>query len=593
MPAAVAELVEAFRRSAGPEAVVTLEPPAPAAAPAGPAFDWRSLPPVQRRILRAASVVGNPFEARLLAGLLRLDPLNVLEALQEASEAGLGLEDRGGGQFVLPAELLASARQGLLPSLEEVWHRRTAQLLGGPETVQGPDPAARPRRIVVQGRAPVDPAPMPAPPREPRAQREAERPPDPAVAPPDRAPSEGSGDVPAPALRARDWPEQPLRAAAHAEAAGDVDQAVERLVQAAAESRWRGVHHEAHDLARRAVERLDRLPATPARQRPRARALLELGLAQAYGPEEGIEFSLEQALSTLDRALDLARTTDDAELQAEVASAVASVCYDIGSPERLERALAELTSASRTLIRAGLSLAGARLLNDQAAVWVRIGDPVRAHHLLEQSRQVFAQRADRDPAARGEMAETEHLLARLVLHVQARPGREADALEAGIAHAEAAAEAYESLGLPLPLARVWETLGRLRLAAGQLQHAADDLGRAAEVQEQLGDPVGLARTAAGYAEVLMQAGDPERALMALRDSIQLNAEKGATLGLEFNRQTLDRLAMAAGPHRGAVKELGELLEGIQARMPRATRGGPGPAVRPGEAPAPPVHRSGA
>jgi hypothetical protein len=40
------------------------------------------------------------------------------------------------------------------------------------------------------------------------------------------------------------------------------------------------------------------------------------------------------------------------------------------------------------LLNAGASLLATRLLNEQAAVYVRLGDPVRASHLLTKSREL-------------------------------------------------------------------------------------------------------------------------------------------------------------------------------------------------------------
>jgi hypothetical protein len=65
-----------------------------------------------------------------------------------------------------------------------------------------------------------------------------------------------------------------------------------------------------------------------------------------------------------------------------------------------------------------------------------------------------------------EMAETDHLFARLLLHVQMRPGREAEAYAMGQEHAQAAAQAYQRLGQPQKLARAWESLGRIELQRG-------------------------------------------------------------------------------------------------------------------------------
>ena len=65
---------------------------------------------------------------------------------------------------------------------------------------------------------------------------------------------------------------------------------------------------------------------------------------------------------------------DPVALRAEVSTQIAGVCYELGDPASLDRALAELTEASRLLLGAGDATGAARLLNDQAAVYVRMGD---------------------------------------------------------------------------------------------------------------------------------------------------------------------------------------------------------------------------
>src|SRR5262249_39684413 len=147
---------------------------------------------------------------------------------------------------------------------------------------------------------------------------------------------------------------------------------------------------------------------------------------QAAGPDGS--FTLAGALEMLDAAKALLREGDPADLRAQISSLIASVCYDIGDASSLDRALAELTDASRALLAEGNAVGAARLLNDQAAVYVRMGDPLRAVHLLGESRKVFEQRAKSDPVTMIELAETDHLFARIPLNVGARPGREADAL---------------------------------------------------------------------------------------------------------------------------------------------------------------------
>src|SRR5262249_33883730 len=95
-----------------------------------------------------------------------------------------------------------------------------------------------------------------------------------------------------------------------------------------------------------------------------------------------------------------------------------------------------------------------------------------------------------------------HLFARIPLHVEARPGREGDALSMGLDHAIAAERAYRRMGDEREVARVWETMGRLELRKGRLDRAAQRLTSAAAVQQQMGDLIGLARSTAALSEVL-------------------------------------------------------------------------------------------
>jgi hypothetical protein len=75
-----------------------------------------------------------------------------------------------------------------------------------------------------------------------------------------------------------------------------------------------------------------------------------------------------------------------------------------------------LRSFIRRLLEADEAGLAVRLLNDQAAIYVRLGDPVRATHLLEKSRELFEERLRtnaEDAVALEDLAETHHLLARL------------------------------------------------------------------------------------------------------------------------------------------------------------------------------------
>jgi tetratricopeptide (TPR) repeat protein len=240
-----------------------------------------------------------------------------------------------------------------------------------------------------------------------------------------------------------------------------------------------------------------------------------------------------------------------------LAATTAGICYELGDPASLEGALAELTDVSRRLLGAGEPLLAACLLNDQAAVYVRLGDPVRATHLLEESRKLFEGRLRVQPnetVAVEELAETHHLLARLPLHAPIRPGREADAYAMSLEHLRAAEQTYQHLGQHLALARVWETMGRIELQRGQPAAAQERLSAAVTLQRQLGDVIGLARSTAALADMYSNMGRLGEALSLLADSIGLNFEKGSPVGLAVNRRALEGIVHAAVQAQGPEAE---------------------------------------
>jgi tetratricopeptide (TPR) repeat protein len=149
--------------------------------------------------------------------------------------------------------------------------------------------------------------------------------------------------------------------------------------------------------------------------------------------------------------------------------------------------------------------------------------------------------------------------------VAGRPGREADALAAGIDHALAAARAFEALGLPPARAAAEETLGRLELARGRLERAVEHLRSALSAQQALSDLLGLARTAGALSEALARAGKPRDALVLLAESVELNRVKGSALGVAHNRRAFTKLAPIAEAARltSMVRELGEKLRAAE------------------------------
>lgn len=720
----IARLLDALRTQVGPDAIIEEEPGAVDALEAADAERAAldrlppDLPADVRRILRAGALAGPAFEARLVAELLAVDEAAVLEALQEAVDRGVPIEDDGEGGFRLPGRLVDAIRQGLLPSLARAWHRRLAALLApapsdsisvvpraepgpGDSVELAPDPPIRAPQISAQplgmgpeaiwaavvgaeaetrararsleaslsdgggvegrghDRPSKPPAGFPPPPTQlspvaggPAEYGAIETPFGSVDLPPgepldaDRRISSGPADLMEEALRSAEragdatlradvdpddsvdvvrglpgldptWPadddslDAPLeadlagglvaraesahpptgvglrdaalagtgydrtpgaqrrhassgdalrspgrvtqtlgdaaRAADHLAAAGDPTGATAKLIQAAVDAASLGAAERALNLTEEALAALDRLPDIAAHRALRARALAEAARIQwtAVGPDA--RFTLEAARETAAAAEDALDHSAPTALRGEIASLRAQILHDVGGDERLQEALDLLTDASRMLEAAGDPIEAARLFNDQAAIWVRMGDPVRAHGLLEASRRVFATRAEVDASARLELAHTDHLIARLPLHVAARPGRERDAAALGLRHAGDAERAYASLDRPWDRARVWESIGRLELMRGRVDQAIDSLEQAAALQQRLGDALGLASTVEALARSLHSAGRPEVALSLLYDSLALNAEKGSVQGVGFLKRTIEALTATLDP----------------------------------------------
>ena len=352
------------------------------------------------------------------------------------------------------------------------------------------------------------------------------------------------------------------RAARHLAAAGDSEAAVDRYIEAMSRAAAAAAYPNAVAHARAALQLLDRLPATEERRLQRVQVQLEVGrvLWHGAGPDES--FTLQGALRVLESARTSLHAGDPAEIVAEVAVTIAGILYDIGDLASLQRALDELSNASRALSEAGEPRAAARLFNDQAAVHMRLGDPVRAAHLLTESRNVFEEASKTDAVAMAEMAETDHLFARILTTVPARPGREDDALALGLDHALAAERAFRRLGAPREASRVLTTMGRIEARRGRLTRAAERITGAVKLQESIGDVIGLARSTAALSEVLAEGGQIREALHLLADSLVLNFEKGSSLGLAYNRRSFEALA-----HTDAAREqAAELLAEIETRM---------------------------
>jgi tetratricopeptide (TPR) repeat protein len=597
----VAELVALVRREDTEKAVLEIADDTSSGGTGGP-FAWATLPPDVLRVLRAGAVLGATFDADLIARLLD-EPLGtVLEKLQWAADAGVPLVDRGERRFALPTEAVGQLQHGILPSLLTFWHARLGTLLSGGqamETTAMPEPHRIGTSGAVSQRVPPDhPSTWPeelfevATPRPPAAAPAGRTPgrdaetiaPTWRAEPPRATPLEqamaGVDAAPVAAAREQPWEARhtqgrtdQTRAAAHLQAAGHTEAAAAQYLAAVRETAARGDARRAYALAGQALQLLDGLPMSSQRALLRAQLLLEMGRLQWHGALLGSSFTLHDALRSLETARSSLPTEAPADVMGNLATVTAGVCYDLGDLDALQRALADLTAVSRLLLNVGEPVAAARLLNDQAAIYMRLGDPVQASHLLSRSRELFEKRTRDNPndaVAVEELAETEHLFARLPLHAQLRPGREEDAYAMGLDHAQAAERAYQRLGQRGKVARVWETRGRLELGRRRLEAAHQSLAAAIELQQQLGDVMGLARSTAALADLYMAAGRPGDAVALLADSIALNVEKGSPIGLAFNRRTFGLLSRAAAQAHGAESErLQSAMEEVEGRLTQA------------------------
>jgi tetratricopeptide (TPR) repeat protein len=552
---AAGDLLEHLERALPAESFFRGSEPAAATGVGAAASDTLSgLSTEALRVLRAAATIGDRFELETVAELLEIDDLTVLDAIQEASDHGLRLEDRGQGVFRFEPRTASILREATLPALATAWHRRLAELFGGlPAPVDVPSDASSKVESRANGAAPKprsDTIDCPATLRDgcaPLAGSDAARAPEEGRDPTwwqrledgVTAAQPGARGFAGTAPPSAEEGDDAARAARHAEAASLYGSAARRYLAAAMAALSGGRYAAALDAADRALAAAEGGP-DPNRQWLEASAWLVIGRCRwLTGGNEPA--SLEDALDALERARGRAATGHHPELQAEIASMIANVCYDIGTPTALERALGEITRGSELWLDAGHPLDAARLLNDEAAIWVKRGNPVRANQLLLRSRDVFGKIVHVHPVARLELLETEHLLARLMLHSAAQPGRDEEVARLGIEHALMAETGYRELNSQRELGRVWETLGRLELRLGRLDKATQWLEQALRLQRELGDALGSARSSAALSEVFSAAHDYPRALARLAESVALNSEKGAAAGLQHNLAALRQL----------------------------------------------------
>ncbi len=508
---AAGRLLDTIRRVEGDTAVLG------AAVVTADPLPWSGLSEDALIVLRAAAWLPDPLDVAVLSTLLRRTELQVLEALQTAVDGGVPLATDGAGGVNLGNALRGRLREGLIPALRLAWQDRLTP--DEAEPVDEAPPAFHPEPVPPirfeqepEPEEDVEPQPEPEPESEPEPEPEPE--------------------------------------------ASSLEDDLTRLLDEARDAAAANRHDVALSTGRRALALLEGLPDTDQGRLLQGRIRAELGELQWHGALLGDDFTLEAAALQLAQAIEL---LDDPLHSARARSLLAGVLYDRGHAEDLEAALAQLDAAIAELQSAGHALDGARLLNDQAAVFVRLGDPLRAAGLLRRSREVFQKLGD-EPAFLAEVAETDHLLARLALHVDARPGMEEEAHGRALRHARNARSIYERLNMGRERAAVLETEGRLHTLAGSTDEAGQALWSAYQDQETLGDVLGLARTTAALA-TLLGAERAEDALMLLAESVRLNRAKGSIRGLEYNAESLQQLAGSlSAERRAALSSSVEALE---------------------------------
>jgi tetratricopeptide (TPR) repeat protein len=490
----------------GPEPTRVLEPEEAAARPAVPAGlaapDTRnSISAEVRATLMAAALGGPVFSLASVAERVGRSEAVVATRLLEAHLSGWTLYDTEDGRLALAPddrEALAAAAPAWLGA---AWNP--------PDSPRAPSAGARPAAAA----APVDPGP----PVEPEPS------PDPAESPSGPPPS-------APTLA--------------------------DLLSAAERARGRGAWAEASRYLQHAAALQH--ATDPSTVSP----LLHLAQARLAWSAAGQGVDLPAALAAARAAEAELRDAADPISWSQAQQLVAAIAHDIGDAEHLEVALATLSAAIRQLQDSGHAREAARLLNDQAAVWVRLGDPVRAVHLLEQSRRIFA--AGETPEDAHELAETSLLLARLVLHVPARPGMDGAAVDRAVGHIREAVRVWRQLGDARGVGLALETEARLRLRAEQPEQALERFQEARGMLGSVRDALGLARVADGMAHCLVALGHHEEGVRHLAESVRFNSAVGSMVGLAYNEQSARTMLQRVPAESRAAMMLHSLLRAHEA-----------------------------
>lgn len=592
------------------------------------AFDWNVLPQEALRILRAGSVIGSVFESYLVSQLLGLEHSEVLEGLQLAADHGAPLGDYGDNRFFLPPEGVEALQQQMLPSLLGFWHEALASLLAlppEPKTKQVSSSIAyayeTPEADLVDageeaaigtdtGSIDSSKATLTEPMEtlslsellEPHEDEKAPAPLDmtqPSLGEPTSAldwvgPSPLLTPSPSPLSVQEEDPhsalqQDRLRAASHLQSAGRYHDALLMFLEAAQDATATGNTRLGVFSTQQAIAMLSKLPRSRQRTLLEAHILVEMARLKWHGTVSDNTFTLQDAMETLETAKSMLPSDTPPELQGRWAATYAGISHDLGELSMVKQALDELTQVSRKLLKLNKPVEAARLLNDQAALYIRLGDSLRASRQLYESRELFEKilRNDReDSVAMEELAHTEHLLARLPLHARVFQEREEEAFSLALEHTAHAEKLFDKLGMRREQARVWTTQGKLEMGRKQHQAAEEAFLRAIQLQQAIGDWTGLARVCAALSDLFVERGQVIEALGLLGESTVLNLEKGAPIGVAFNRRALEQLKHVLEEQDAhllpGVREQLEQLESVlehaesllgQVKLPKDSRDG--------------------
>jgi hypothetical protein len=366
----VAELINLLRQANADVGIFEIGVDAPSDGMSD-SFAWAALSPEVLRVLRAGSILGTTFEADMVARLLDQPLGAVLERLQAAVDAGAPLVDRGEGRFSFPSNAIRALQSRMLPSLLAFWHARLGELLSRSKAEGRTAAAAAPAQYA---ESMLSREPRPTSPPQISSQIEELIDPSRAGAPTDsQSPRAGASyaalfepglrsgaptqplqeraapaapDVSAqpvgPRSRARKTtstphrPEDPTRAAAHLQASGQTEAAIEQYLTGVREVAARGDARRAYGLAEQGLKLLDELPVSSRYALLRTQLLLEKGVVQWRGALIGAPFTLQQALVSLEAAR--ASLPNDAapDVVGRLAATTAGVCYDLGDLDSLQ-----------------------------------------------------------------------------------------------------------------------------------------------------------------------------------------------------------------------------------------------------------------